>query len=456
MCSITKVTESYKRFLETKHPQHFQPYCRRLKHQPESAKAEAITYSFFRSRCDDVQVEEDLSKGGVDFRCKSKDGTGFVSEVTCLEVESVAGQSKLKNEFPEEGFGGSFAMVTPKLLSKAVSKAKQMSGYCCPRVLVMTSEHWMSSVLLGQAGAEFLLTDELEILEPIDRPGNTGKLENVDSVTDLENAVFFRMKNGKLESCRRSISAILLFSVSPDKTFSEVVGLLHPDPAYKFPICTLPSIPFLRLKEWPPKNNRIETEWSIHEPKPDKFYHIGFDNPSFLVEEDQPHTDEDPMDCKLSRVEIQQHAEFVQRVAKRLQEIAERLLPNIRDLQETTGHLLSDIKDVQEVIERVREDAEDLWKIGERLIGFDETLHPEAGFAPYWSHVADSQAFADGLETDVQHLQIFTNRLQVFTNGLETEIQGLQKCVQNLQKNVKSLEAVEEDLRHIQQWGTSE
>ena len=278
MSSITKVIDSHRRFLDARYPVHYQRYCDRLKSQPEGAKAEAIACCFFRAKCNDVQVEEDSNKGGVDFRCESEAGTEFVSEVTCVEAESLAGQSELPMEFPEAGFGGPFTFPTPKLLSKAVGKAKQMSGYCCPRILVITCEHPGSSVLLGQAGAEFLLTSEPEILEPIDKPDNTGKLGNVDSVTNLENAVFFRLKSGRLETCRRSISAILLFSVFPDKT--SIVGLLHPNPVYKFLISCLPSVPFLRMKEWPPKNNRIEKEWVIHEPQPDKFYHLGLDYPS--------------------------------------------------------------------------------------------------------------------------------------------------------------------------------
>ena len=278
MCSIENVIDSHKRFLKAKYPKHFQRYCHLLNHRSESARAEAIASHFLRVRCDDVQIEEDLKKGGVDFRCKSKDGTEFVSEVTCLETGTVAKRSKLKNEFPEVGFGGTFDMITDKLFWKVLNKEDQVSGYGCPQILIITCEHNGSNILLGDAGAEFLLTGDQEIVEPIDKSEKNSKLGNVYSVTNLKNAVFFRLKNGKLESCRRSISAILLFSVSPNQTFSEIVGLLHPDPEHKFPICIFPSIPFLKLRRWPPKNGKIDPEWVIHEkPKPDKFYHHGYD-----------------------------------------------------------------------------------------------------------------------------------------------------------------------------------
>jgi hypothetical protein len=58
--------------------------------------------------------------------------------------------------------------------------------------------------------------------------------------------------------------------------FSEqslIVGILHPDPEFNFPIRLFPSVPFLRMKKWPPEKNIIETEWIIYKPKPEEFYH---------------------------------------------------------------------------------------------------------------------------------------------------------------------------------------
>lgn len=265
MPSTTEIIESYKLFLEVKYPDHFKNYCRRLKDHPESAKAEAVTFSILRSNFESVQVAEDISTGGADFLCKTND-VAFIAEVTCLEAESVADQSGWRNEVPEDCSAGSFGMITQMLRTKASSKASQLSGHNFPRILIITCEHIASDILLGAHGAETLLTSDTMIEVPIGKP--IGKL---DTVTDLKNSVFFRYKNGELESCRRSISAILLFSIFADK--SLVVGILHPDPEYKFPINLFPSIPFLRMREWPPKNNRIETEWVIHKPRAKEMYH---------------------------------------------------------------------------------------------------------------------------------------------------------------------------------------
>ena len=265
MSSITGIIEGYKLFLEVKNPNHFQSYCGRLKNQPESAKAEAITFSILRSIFSSVLIAEDISTGGADFLCKI-DGAEFISEVTCLESEAVATQSGWKNEVPKNGSAGSFSMITHMLRTKASGKAGQLSGHEFPRILVITSEHIAADVLLGPHGAETFFTSDTQIEVPIDKP-----IENVNLVTDLKNSVFFRFKNGSVESCRKSISAILLLSIFADK--SLVVGILHPDPEYEFPIKLFPSVPFLRMKEWPPKNGLIETEWVVYKPEAKAFYH---------------------------------------------------------------------------------------------------------------------------------------------------------------------------------------
>jgi hypothetical protein len=188
-------------------------------------------------------------------------------EVTCLEGEAVATQSGWPNEVPEGVTGGSFGMITHMLRTKASEKTPQLSGYEMSRILAITTEHVAADVLLGPYGAETFLTSDTKITVPLREPID-GK---VYLTTDLKDSVFFRVKNGVVESCRRSISAILLISIFADK--SLVVGILHPDPQYQFPIKLLPSVPFLRMQKWPPENHGIETEWVIHSPKLAEFYH---------------------------------------------------------------------------------------------------------------------------------------------------------------------------------------
>ena len=267
MVSTAEIIESYKCFLEVKYPTHYKSYCTRLKNKPESAKAEAVTFSILRSNFDDVNLAEDISTGGADFLCKSND-IEFIVEVTCIETESVVTQSGWKNKVPHtpNKTAFSFGMITHMLRTKVSSKAAQLSGNNIPRILIITSEHIGADFLLGPRGAEILLTSDNKIKVPIGKP-----IRKVVLTTDLKDSVFFRFKNGSLESCRKSISVILLLSIFTDK--SLICGILHPDPQYVFPIKLLPSVPFLRLKKWPPENNKIEIEWVINTPKEEEFYH---------------------------------------------------------------------------------------------------------------------------------------------------------------------------------------
>lgn len=258
--NLHDLVQNYKRFLNVNYSKHVKPYGTRLKNQPEGATAEAVVYSFLEANLDDVQVAEKIDLGGVDFMCKIG-GAEFVTEVTCLEAEAVTSQSGLPTG-PSRG--GYYRMITDLLRTKASGKAKQMSRYNCPRVLAMTCQHAGAGPVLGIRGAEDLLTSETKIA--------IGSIYNPvrnHLVTDLDNSVFFRWKNERVESCRRSISAILLFSLSGVSAF--ITGILHPDPIHKFPIDFLPTVPFVRLKEWPLENNRIEIEWVTHKPPAQEF-----------------------------------------------------------------------------------------------------------------------------------------------------------------------------------------
>jgi hypothetical protein len=236
-----------------------------LRSNPEGARGEAILFSLLRSDFDEVTISEDPSTGGADFLVTSGEFK-FITEVSCLQTESVASQSGMKSEV-EDGSGGWFRMVTHKLRTKVSDKAPQVSGYTIPRVVVITCEHIGSDLLSGPYGAESLMSSETKIAVPIgDQPP-----DNIGLVTDLKDSAFFRFKNGAVEPCRQSVSAVLLVSIFGDK--SLIVGVLHPDPQYPFPISLLRSVPFLRLKKWPPENSAIEMEWVIRSPRAAEFYH---------------------------------------------------------------------------------------------------------------------------------------------------------------------------------------
>ena len=262
MCTrMDDLVDNYVDFLDNEYPAHIKKhFCKRLALHPVGAKAEAVTFYFLCSNVDDILIGEDSAEGGADFRCKTQKSE-FVAEVTSLDAEAVAKASGLKNEIPETGSVGSHSWITHLLRTNASDKTSQMSGYCCPTILIMTSDHVDARNLLSsKIAAEFLLTSDtcISIPHPLDTPRPDLGLE-----TNLADSVFFREKNGEFESCRRSISAILLCSILGNAM--KIIGILHPDPVHKFPIKFLPSIPFVRLKKWPPENDRIGIEWVTHE-----------------------------------------------------------------------------------------------------------------------------------------------------------------------------------------------
>ena len=265
MASISEVVKSYKTFLEVKYPFHHGKFCRLLKESVESAKAEATIFSLMRSQFSQVKIAEDISSGGPDYHCVSDDAE-FIVEVTSLQTKAIAIQSGWANTLSDSGTVGSFAIITHMLRTKVSTKAAQVSDYPMPRVLVITCEHIGADFLIGPHGAETLLTSDTKIAVPINESQGETYL-----ATNLKDSVFFKFKDGKIESCRRSISAILLVSMLEDK--SSIVGVLHPDPKYAFALDTLPTVPFLRLKNWPPEDEHIETEWVIRMPRPADFYH---------------------------------------------------------------------------------------------------------------------------------------------------------------------------------------
>ena len=195
MVSTSSVIDTFKTFIEVKYPSYYKRFCQHLKDNPQSATAEAVVFSLMRSIFENVIIGEDVSSGGADFHCTSGDKQ-FITEVTC--------QSGWENTVPEQCSAGWFRMITHKLRTKASSKARQVSDYVIPRILAITTEHIGADCLIGPYGAESLMTSDVQIEVPIGDP-----IGKTNLVSDLKDSVFFRIKDGKFESCRRSISAIV-------------------------------------------------------------------------------------------------------------------------------------------------------------------------------------------------------------------------------------------------------
>lgn len=257
---LSDLVDNYICFLEESVSQkQLNEYHVRLKNNSGRAESEAIAYHFFKGKVEQVQVYETLNEGGVDFECQTSDSK-FVAEVTHLDHDSVSCMSGLENELSSGISVRSYSTINRILFNAVSRKASQMSGYECPRILIIACSHLHAGALLGTIDAEWLLTgdNKIELSEFREARGFT----STNNVTEMENSCFLRWNVG-WEPAHRDISAILFFDISAASTF--VLGILHPDSIYKFSPELLPSTPFVRLKKWPPEHGRLEVEWVKHE-----------------------------------------------------------------------------------------------------------------------------------------------------------------------------------------------
>ena len=261
--SVDAVVESYRSWLEVKAPEHLKAFKQRLDVDPEAARAEAVTFNVLRVAGVRPTPGEVIGKGGSDFICNKPE---MVVEVTSISIDTVTKASGLKH--PMSGMGG-FSQITRNLLREAINKATQLADYPMPRLLVIATEHSGGSLLMNAHSAQELLTGTTSFSIPIGGPA-----ADITMVTQLANSVFCRPTNeGKVEPSRRSISAVVLMTISQD--IANVIGLLHPDPAVPFDPNVLSNVHFLRFRSWPLEAGKpFGVEWVGPQPSPTPFPHF--------------------------------------------------------------------------------------------------------------------------------------------------------------------------------------
>ena len=241
MRAVYDLLDEYKHFLDVNQPEHSNSFHQRCNNQPEAARAEAVVFSFFQWNGYDIRVEETVNEGGVDFRVQTEN-TDFVVEVTSILRETFTKRSGApERPISGKGYHADLYGVARQIRHETFDKAKQTSGYDCPTILVIACEHPEYADFLHDKevfGPKMLLTSppKLEI------PGG-------NNVTDLADSLFFKFRdnrNDRIVFCRKSISAVLLFYIH-ERIRSEIVGILHPKPAYDFSIKLLPSVPFVEV-----------------------------------------------------------------------------------------------------------------------------------------------------------------------------------------------------------------
>ena len=252
MRTATNLVDEFKRFLDVNHPEHSNAFSQR---QPEAARVEAVVFSFFKKSGYDIRVEETPNVGGVDFRVLTANSE-FVVEVTSISKNAVTEISGVPTELTSgEGYHSDPYAVANRIRQVAFDKASQMSGYDCPAILVITSEHPEYANILEDKRTDFnacmFITGapELEFMiaaPEIEREYNTET--HPRNITRLKESLFVRFnERDRIEFCRKQMSAVLLFYINK-KYEVLIVGLLHPKPIYQFSHEILPSVRFVALQ----------------------------------------------------------------------------------------------------------------------------------------------------------------------------------------------------------------
>lgn len=259
---IRQLIDSYKDYLKAYYPEHYNRFLFResngncISGFEGSTLSEAVVFSILKNHGYTVEILEDISEGGADFRCSN--GTiNFVVEATHITIPAVERQSGVPH-LPQNGQVFSFAFITRKIISVAKKKAKQLAKYDSPRLLFICSLANQAYFLFDEFAAEDAMCGPINRLIALT---NNCLFDNQLIENQNDECLFIKLNRGmnKIDIERVSISAVILCAISNKD--SSLIGMLHPAPIKEFSINPFMSIPFIKIKKWPSSKNSIETEW---------------------------------------------------------------------------------------------------------------------------------------------------------------------------------------------------
>ncbi len=132
--------QAYLKWIEPRDITIARRWCNRL-HSADSAQVEAslgeaVAWDYLKCRVDAIDLWEDASVGGPDFRC-TQNGNRFIVEITNLSRETVTRVTGLDN-LP--GFKN-YQNLTARIKSEVSAKAAQCAGLSVPAVVFVTTFH---------------------------------------------------------------------------------------------------------------------------------------------------------------------------------------------------------------------------------------------------------------------------------------------------------------------------
>lgn len=258
--------EPHRAFFLANYPKALEQFEALLKHQPESAIAEATVFSLLNQAQLNPEPAENPKTGGADFICKPRGREQFAVEVTTMHSTSVETKTGIPQE-AEDDHGGAYSMIAFEQARKIQDKCDQMEKqeYKMPVVVVLCTLHERAQGAFRSLAVEFLQTSVPRIVTPfnLEKPAR--------QETGLEDSIFIEIKSGKPSPRCKNISAVLLLHIG--ESISSAIGILHFQPNFPFDVKNLSSVSFNRIV-WPQIGGKIKTEWVCGSARPVDFWHF--------------------------------------------------------------------------------------------------------------------------------------------------------------------------------------
>lgn len=253
--TLAELVDSYRDYLflhESANPNQraLKRFDERLRSCPEAARSEAVVFEYLRTRSLSPRIFEDASAGGLDFECSSE------SDRFGVEVTAITNATLEKSGHREAVLG----LLSNRLSKKSTNR--QRHTYAGAGVLIVTVH---SAPELLREAAEQFLTGEVKIVAYVSTDGPVGE-SHVS--TALKNAAYLQPTSGGVGLFRHAYALVLLMSI--DRADCHVIGFEHPEPERALSISHFPHVPFGRVR-WPLRGGtKIEVEWLISYPAPDR------------------------------------------------------------------------------------------------------------------------------------------------------------------------------------------
>jgi len=143
--------------------------------------------------------------------------------------------------------------VCDATVGRLKSKAEQLRGHPCPRVLALTGSTALSHVVMvGDATEEILAGEQEMIHDQANRIAYPG--------TRFRYSAFLQQTGGALVAVRRYASGLLMCNLHGRGM--ELSGIRHPDPAAPVDLSTVfPNVPVIELAPWPVARSPLTIQW---------------------------------------------------------------------------------------------------------------------------------------------------------------------------------------------------